>query len=321
MLKAVCNTDEGWVEVEAFSRVSDLIADGKRVIWAQADLGDLTPQNVATIAEELGLDALAVEDAMRPRQRPKIEQYSNHLFAVMHQLDEVHGQLEARQLACFVGARFVLTVHQSADRTISEAFGRLQNLTKTQDRGPSAIVQALLDAVVDDYQAITDRLEDEMESMEDSALARPRDPLQNKLYGVKQRVSRLRRYVGPGERVLADVVDARGGVATERTAYHFRDIHDHLLRIIDQIKNIDDLANAVIELQRSEQANALNEVTKRLTGWAAIIAIPTLIASVFGMNYRLYPHNDNVLGFWIAVGLMLSSAGFLYVFFRRRNWI
>src|SRR5687768_4445271 len=152
MLKAICTTKDGrWVEVEAFSHVSELIASDRQLVWAQADLADLTPENVAIIAEELDLDALAVEDAMTPRQRPKLERYENHLFAVMHQLDTIGGQLEARQIACFVGARFVLTVHQGADRALSEAFGRLEQLTKDGDRGSSAIVQALLDAVVDDY--------------------------------------------------------------------------------------------------------------------------------------------------------------------------
>lgn len=322
VLKAVCHAGEGrWIEIEEFSRVSDLLAEGKQLVWAQADIADLTPSNIAIIAEELGLHPLAVEDAMTPRQRPKLEQYENHLFAVMHQLDEIEDQLEARQIACFVGPRFALTIHQGAERTIKEALARLGGLTKEGHRGPSAIVQALLDAVVDDYQAIGERLENQMEAMEDSALAAPRRPLQNRLYGVKQQVARLRRYVVPGERVLADLVEGRAGMATERTRAHFRDIHDHLLRIIDQIRNIDDLANAVIELQRAEQANALNEVTKRLTGWAAIIAIPTLIASVYGMNFRLFPRNENRAGFWIAVGMMTTSALGLYAFFRRRNWI
>lgn len=322
VLTAVCHVGEGrWVQVEEFSRVSDLLAEGNQLVWAQADIEDLTPSNVAIIADELGLHSLAVEDAMTPRQRPKLEQYENHLFSVMHQLDEIEDQLEARQIACFVGRRFALTIHQGADRTIKEALARLGNLTKDGHRGPSAIMQALLDAVVDDYQSISDRLENEMEAMEESALGHPGHPLQSRLYGVKQQVARLRRYVVPGERVLADMVEGRAGLATERTREHFRDIHDHLLRIIDQIRNIDDLANAVIELQRSEQANALNEVTKRLTGWAAIIAVPTFIASVYGMNFELIPNEGDLFGFGFALTLMMGTGIGLYSFFKRRGWI
>lgn len=322
MLKAVCHSGEGrWTDVEDFSTVSDLIAEGQKLIWAQADLADLTEENIQRVADELGLHPLAVEDAMKPRQRPKLEMYDNHLFVISHQLDLIDDQLEARQIASFVGARFVLTVHQSAERALSDAFRRLQSFTSAENRGVSVIVQAILDAVVDDYQAIADRLEVEIEELEDLALSNPHAPLQNRLYGVKQQTARLRRYVIPGERVLADVVGGRIPVATERTRAFFRDIHDHLLRIGDEIRNIEDLVNAVVELQRAEQTSALNEVIKRLTSWAAIIAVPTLIASTYGMNFRLVPRDQSIHGFWFAIGTMAASVVGLYVFFKRRGWI
>lgn len=322
MLKAICHTGEGrWADVEDFSKVSDLIGEGKQLVWAQADLADLNEKNIMRIAEELGLHSLAVEDAMKPRQRPKLEMYENHLFVVSHQLDLVDDQLEARQIASFVGMHFVLTIHEGADRTLTEARRRLKDLTAAEERGASAIVQATLDAVVDDYQLTADRLEEDIEALEDRALSDPTAPLQNRLYAVKQQTARLRRYVIPGERVLNDVVAGRIPVASDRTRAFFRDIHDHLLRIGDEIRNIEDLANAVVELQRSEQTTALNEVTKRLTGWAAIIAVPTLISSVYGMNYRLFPNNDNAAGFLIAVGLMAATAVALYTYFKRRDWI
>ena len=322
MLRAVCHSGEGrWVEIDDFARVSDLIAGGTQLVWAQADLHDLTPENIARVGEELGLHPLALEDAMRPRQRPKVEMYEGHLFAVTHQLDVVDDQLEARQIACFVGERFVFTVHQGAERTMTEAFARLARLTAADDRGTSAVMQAILDAVVDDYESTADRLEGEIESLEEIVLSDRTAKVQDRLYSVKQQIARLRRYVVPGERVLADVLTGRTNVATDRTREHFRDIHDHLLRIGDQIRNIEDLTNAVVEFQRAEQSNALNEVTKRLTGWAAIIAIPTLIASVYGMNYPLVPDNSRSEGFWFALGLMATSAIVLYVYFKRRSWI
>lgn len=321
MLKAICHTADGrWADVEDFSKVSELIGDEKQLVWAQADLADLTEANIARIADELSLHPLAVEDAMKPRQRPKLEMYENHLFVVSHQLDTINAQLEARQIASFVGPRFVLTIHQGAERTLADAARRLQRLS-TEDRGVSVIVQAILDAVVDDYQLTADRLEEEIEALEDLALGNPGTPLQGRLYAVKQQTSRLRRYVVPGERVLADVVNGRIPVANERTRAFFRDIHDHLLRIGDEIRNIEDLVNAVVELQRSEQTTALNEVTKRLTGWAAIIAVPTLIASTYGMNFRLVPRDQSVGGFWFAVGAMAATAVALYAFFKRRDWI
>lgn len=322
MLRAVAHQGEGhWTPVDDFDRVSDLIALGTTLVWAMADLDDLTPANSERIGVELGLNPLALEDAMRPRQRPKLEIYENHLFAVAHQLDVVESQLEARQIACFVGKRFVLTIHQGAERTLTEALARLSRLSARDDRGPSVVMQAILDAVVDDYEATADRLELEIETLEEMVLSDVPSPSQERLYAVKQQIARLRRYVVPGERMLADVLAGHMPGVAGTTREHFRDIHDHLLRIGDQIRNIEDLTNAVVEFQRAEQTNALNEVTKRLTGWAAIIAIPTLIASIYGMNFPLHPANNRSEGFWIVLAMMVASSTVLYVYFKRRSWI
>jgi magnesium transporter len=322
MLTAVLLTDSGWEEVSDLSRISDLLAERGTLLWATADVADLSPADVATIAEEFGLHPLAVEDAMSQRQRPKLEPYETHLFAVMHQLDTVDDQLEATQIACFVGQRYVLTLHHSANRILDEAHRRCLRTMKPENRGPSFVMHALLDTIVDDYQTIADKIETEIEAIEERVLVDFRAPVQAELYAMRQRLSRLRRYAVPGERVLAAVVEAnRFEVITGGTAEYFRDVHDHTLRIIDQIRNVQDLADAVFDLQRAEQANEMNEVTKRLTGWAAIIAVPTFIASVYGMNFDLIPNEGDIFGFFFALALMSVSGVGLFTFFRRRRWL
>lgn len=322
MLTAICYRKEaGWTIVQDLSRISELRVMPGSIVWAQSDAAALSRRDVGILAEEFDLHPLAVEDALNARQRPKLEQYENHLFTVMHQLDESAGQLEASQIACFIGRQWVLTLHHGAERTIEETMRRCRSGEPVQ-QGPSFVMHALLDAIVDDYQAIADRLEGEIESLEELVLQTPRVQVQHQLYSLKQQLSRLRRYAIPGERVLATLSDRdRYGLITERTAEHFRDVHDHTLRIIDQVRNVDDLVDAVIDLQRSEQANALNEVTKRLTGWAAIIAVPTFIASVYGMNFALVPKEGELSGFYFALGTMLASGLGLYTYFKRRNWI
>jgi magnesium transporter len=322
MLRALQLTETGWVEVEDLARISDLLAESGTLLWARADVADLSPTDVATITEEFGLHPLAVEDAINQRQRPKLEAYDKHLFAVMHQLDTINEQLEATQISCFVGARYVLTLHRAADRTLDEATRRCNKAMKPEDRGPSFVMHALLDTIIDDYQGITDGIEQEIERVEDTVLGNFRAPVQNELYSLKQRLSRLRRYAVPGERVLATVVEpGRFQLITGSTADYFRDVHDHTLRIIDQIRNVQDLTDAVFDLQRAEQANEMNEVTKKLTGWAAIIAVPTFIASVYGMNFDLIPNEGEIFGFFFALVLMAGTGTFLYGFFKRRGWI
>ena len=321
MLVAICHTDAtGWTEVRDLAQISDLIDSGQ-LVWAQADVASLSETDIATIQQEFGLHPLAVEDAVSLKQRPKLEAYDNHLFAVTHQLETQDGQLEARQIACFVGKHYVLTIHEGAGQSLEEAAARVRGTPKPAERGPSFVMHALLDTVVDDYQRIADALEDEVEDLEDVLLKDPTHSAGLQIYSLKQRLARFRRYAQPGSRVLSSFVDSsQTTVATSETANFFRDVLDHTLRITDQLRNVEDLVDALLELRRLEQTNAMTDVTKRLTGWAAVIAVPTFIASLYGMNYELTPGNDEY-GFEIAIGLMMTAAITLYFFFKKRDWI
>lgn len=322
MLLAVCHSDKsGWTKVEDLARLSDLRQEGDNLLWAEADVRRLRDGEVGLMAEEFDLHPLAVEDAVHTRQRPKIEAYEHHLFLVMHQLDEVEDQLEAVQIACFIGDAYLLAIHEGAERTIAEAQRRWENTTP-EEHHASYLLHGLMDVVVDDYQAIADRLEDEMEELEEIVLGSPEAAVQRQLYTLKQQLARLRRYVLPATRILEWIVEADTEKPfSKKTAERFRDVYDHVLRISDQVRNVEDLSDAVNDLRRTEQANALNEVTKKLTAWAAVIAVPTWIASVYGMNFRLFPKDGEPFGFWFAVTLMLVTSVSLYFFFKKRRWL
>jgi magnesium transporter len=322
MLLAVCHSEaSGWTRVGNLEDLSELRKESGNLLWAEAEVDNLTQEDVALIAEEFDLHQLAVEDAMTPRQRPKFETYPSHQFLVMHQLDEVDGQLEATQIACFVGRRFVVTIHAGGTRTIDEAKRRWSE--ENVDRNhPSYLVHTLLDVVVDDYQVIADRLEEETETLEEVVLAVPTARVQRQIYSLKQRLARLRRYVLPGARLMDWVVEQRPEkpFSTE-TGDLFRDVDDHLLRIKDQIRNIDDLAQAILDLTHAEQATMLNDINRKLAAWAAIFAIGTLIAGVYGMNFELVPEDQSLFGFWFALFLMVGSSLGLYALFKRKGWL
>ncbi|HYZ93022.1 MAG TPA: CorA family divalent cation transporter [Actinomycetota bacterium] len=326
MLTAIHHTpDGGWQEVADLSIISKLCDQSGARVWAEADISTLTPHDIDTIAEEFGLHELAVEDATGAKERPKLEEYEKHMFVVVHELQMHDGQLEPAQIACFVGTRYVLALHAGAARTIDETKRRLRRHTGELWGGSAFLMHTLLDTIVDDYQRIADEVELEVEELEEELLQDPRSPAQTRLYTVKQREARFRRYVLPASRMLAMVVSEQGigaSIALVDTHFgaYFRDIHDHTLRIADQIRSVEDLSDALIDLVRIEATNAQNDVTKRLTGWAAIIAVPTYIASVYGMNYQLIPRHEE-LGFFFALGLMATSAVGLYTYFKRRGWI
>jgi magnesium transporter len=324
MLLAVCHSSTtGWANVDDLDRLSDLRAQQGNLLWAEADVSQLTEEDVATIAEEFDLHALAVEDAVHLRQRPKIDIYDNHLFLVMHQLNQEDGQLEAAQIACFIGPQYVLTLHEGATRTLEEAKKRWRNGNdESFDRGSAVLTHTLLDVVVDDYQRIANGLEDEVEDLEDIVLAAPLSPVQHQLYSVKQRTARLRRYVFPLQRVTDALLSPfHKDHIPEDTHVLFRDIQDHVLRISDQVRNIDELDEAAIDLRRSAQAETLNDATKKLSGWAAIIAAPTLITGIYGMNLGLWPTVGTRWGFIVVLAFIVILSSYLYVYFKRKDWI
>lgn len=323
MIVAQCHSrDTGWTQVDDLSKLSDLRVESGNVLWVEADVATLSDEDVALIADEFDFPTLAVEDAMNTRQRPKLEPYNGLLFVVMHQLDEIEDQLEACQIAGFIGERFVLIIHSGAQRTLEQAKKRWADAKELPD-GPAELLHTLTDVVVDDYQEHSDRLEDEMENLEEIALQAPDAPVNLQLYGVKQQIARLRRYVFPSARLLDWVLDpdSRGRPFTKETALLFRDVHDHLMRITDQVKNIDDLSQAVIDFTRAHHDQALNVTTRKLTAWAAIFAVGTLIAGIYGMNFKLVPKDQTIEGFWFAIGLMAVSSIGLYLYFRKKDWL
>jgi magnesium transporter len=318
---AICHSAAGgWTKVDDLDQLSELRNETGNVLWAEADVENLTHEDVDLIAEEFGLHPLAVEDAMSTRQRPKIESYEGHNFVVFHQLDEEAGQLEASQIACFVGERYVLTIHSGGARTIEAAKKRWGERDQTEHS--SVLLHTLFDVVVDEYQNIADELEQTIEDLEEIALETPRAGLQQQLYRVKQKTSRMRRYVLPMTRLLEWTEDPVGDAhVAEENIPLFRDVHDHLLRITDQVRNIDDLAQAVIDLTQSEQSNLLNEVSKKLSGYAAIFGVLTLIAGIYGMNFKLVPRDQTLYGFWIAIAMMVAAGAGMYFYFKKKDWL
>jgi magnesium transporter len=180
----------------------------------------------------------------------------------------------------------------------------------------------LLDTIVDDYQAIADDLEDKMEQLEEIVLEVPTAPVQRQIYELKQQTSRLRRYSIPLQRTLEYVLAGNSDeLFPESTHQQLRDVNDHMMRIADQIRNIDDLTSAALDLSRQAQADSLNQVNKKLSGWAAIFGVATIIAGIYGMNYALVPTTRGVAGFWFAIALMVVTCSGVYLYFRRKGWL
>lgn len=315
MLRVVAFTARtGWARVADLARISELLEDPDVLLWATADTGDLSSEDIAMLSEEFALHPLALEDAMTPRQRPKAEGYPRHRFIVAHELHDVDGKIGAQQIACFVGERSVLVLHAGAQRTLDEARARLQ---RPRQISASLILHAILDVLVDGYERLANDLEAEVEVLEDHMLERAHEHHAG-LFALRRRMTQLRRFAVPHERFLGAML---AGPDAADAPESFRDVHDHALRVLDTLRSSTDVAEALFDLQRAEQSRQLSEITKRLSGWAAIIAVPTMIASVYGMNFALIPKEGSMLGFVVATGSMLVSGLGLFLVMRMRRWI
>jgi magnesium transporter len=289
--------------------------------WTMVDASRLGADELRSVLEAHGIHSLVAEDAAHPRQRPKIERYGDDLFLVLHQLDEEDGQLEACQLAAVISRDYVLVIHHGADRTI-------ESLRRRVGGGKGPPLYVLLDTNVDEYERIANDLEEEVERFEEEALEASREGQveqrvdQAELYSIKQRLSRLRRYAVPVERILTAVtgVEADRSIDQEHLPL-FQDVHDHTIRLSAQIRNVDELTGAVLDLIRSEQADTLNMVNKKLSAWAAIFAAWAVITGFYGMNLDLEPEEQTVFGFWFVFTLMGVVGLGLFFVFKRRRWL
>jgi magnesium transporter len=312
---------EGVLKEEAFdpTRVSDLIQEAGARVWL--DLADPTEEELSLIQEEFGLHELAMEDTRVRGQRPKVEVYDGYFFLTMHALSlDAEDELVDSEIHAFAGHRFLITLRYEPVFDLSEVLRRWDRQTELTYEGGGFLLYALIDEVVDGYFAVIERFEDIGEDLEDEVFSdNPANDVQERIFTLKRRVVSFRRLVMPLREVL-DLMQEQPGFVTEQLRPYYRDVADHVIRTLEFADNIRDLATSALEAQISQVSNRLNIVMKRLTAWASIILVPTLIAGIYGMNFVHMPELRWRFGYLYALGLMLVSALLLYRMFKRRDY-
>ncbi len=289
-------------------------------VWVA--LRDASPQELAQMQEEFGLHELAVEDAMRGHQRPKIEEYGASLFVVVHTVELNGDQLAGGEVAVFVGRNYVLTVRRDASQGFLGVRARAEREPQLLKKGPAFVLYALMDAVVDRYFPVVDLLESELETIEERIFTQgaQRDNIE-RLYQLKRKGMVLRHAVAP----LTDAVGRlHGGRVPELTVdcqEYFRDVQDHLFRIASSLDSIRDTISTAIQVNLAMVAIGEGEVNKRLAAWAAIFAVVTAFAGVWGMNFQFMPELHWKYGYPMALSLMVVTCLWLYRRFRRTGWL
>jgi magnesium transporter len=281
------------------------------------------PHEFEEVAEAFGLHPLAVEDAVHARQRPKLEVYDDTLFFVLKPARYVDSRevVTLSQLMLFVGDRFLITVRHGDTPVVAHVRRDIAVAPDELRCGPIGVVHAIIDRVVDEYADVIAQLDVDIEEVEQEVFSDLRANVAERIYKLKREVLEFRQAVVPLAEPLDRLVSGKIPQATEVPAEYFRDVHDHVLRAADRIDALDDLLTGVLTANLAQVGVRQNEDMRKISAWVAIIALPTLVAGIYGMNFDHMPELGWQLGYPFALALMALGSATLFVLFRRRDWL
>ncbi|MGP3960374.1 magnesium transporter CorA family protein [Nonomuraea sp. 3N208] len=314
----------GVLEKEGFpiEDVSDYVEDPDNVVWF--DLCSPTPEDLGMIGEELGLHELAVEDVLSDHQRPKVDVYDNHLFITAYHVHFDDDRLDPVEVNVFVTANALVTVRESDHFDIREVVKRWDANARLAGHGVSFLLHGLLDYIVDAQFDLVQDLDGQAEALEES-LFEDEVPdgrhLQQEMYVLRKNTARLRKITLPMREVLGTLLRRdQALVADPVMVPYYQDVYDHVLRVTEWLESIRDMLANVRETRLAQQGFRLNEIMKRVTSWAAIIAVPTMITGFYGQNVP-YPGSGEPWGFWMSTVAVAVASVALYSAFKKRDWL
>lgn len=300
--------------------ISDYIDLPNHFVWVA--LGDASPSELLQMKEEFGLHELAVEDASHGHQRPKIEEYGESLFAVLHMIDVIDGALVVGEVDIFVAKNYVLSVRSRSKNGLSAVRERCEHEPHLLKQGSAFVFYALIDAVVDRYFQVVSVLEYELEVVEEQIFTKgvERTNIES-LYELKRRLTTLKHAVSPLMEAIGKLYGGRVPAICVNTQDYFRDVYDHLCRINTTLDSIRDSVGTAIQVSLSMLTIDQTEVNKQLAAWAAIFAVATAFAGIWGMNFEHMPELKWRYGYLIALGLIVVSCSYLYYRFKKSGWL
>ncbi|MEB3372095.1 magnesium transporter CorA family protein [Saccharopolyspora mangrovi] len=313
----------GVLESEDFpvDDVSEHLAEPDTTVWL--DFCAPTAEDLAAIAEELGLHELAVEDALHRNERAKLERCDGYseLTAYSVSLD-ASGELVDCELSAFVTDQALVTVRKNENFDIDAVVSRWDADGDQAKSGVGFLLHGLLDYIVDGHFEAAQRMDEQIEELEDGVFdERPHhQQLQRRSLQLRKNLVRLRRAVLPMRELVNTLMRRDVGLVDEAMAPYFQDVYDHVLRASEWTESLRDLITTIRETQLNLQSFQLNMIMKKVTGWAAIIAVPTAITGFYGQNVP-YPGFQSMWGFWASTAAILIISGALFATFRRKDWL
>ncbi|MDD5321102.1 MAG: magnesium/cobalt transporter CorA [Methylococcales bacterium] len=300
--------------------ISEVLKREHTFVWL--GLREANSELLAKIQQEFGLHELAIEDACAAHQRPKIEEYGDSLFIVLHTAHLAEEQVEFGETHIFLGPHFLVTVRHGASRNHSKVRGRCEAMPQQLAKGPGFALYSIMDFIVDNYVPVIDGLQQRFDELESAIFQyRPSRQTIEGLYELKRELLLLEGAINPVIDICNELMRFHNGFIPKDVRVYFRDIADHIKRIDQAIHGMREMLLAAMQVHLTFETVRQNEVVKRLAGWGAILAIPTMVFSWYGMNFRHMPELDWEYSYPVVVGGVALSSLLLYLRLKKAGWL
>jgi magnesium transporter len=291
--------------------------------WVWIGLHQPTEEEFDAVKDEFDLHPLAVEDAIKAHQRPKLEEYGDSLFFVFKPAryhDDVE-EVEFGEILVFMGQGFLITVRHGQTTELAGVRKQIESDPEVLHRGPAGVLHAIVDRIVDDYDPVLRGVEDDIEEVEETVFSADRTNPAQRIYHLKQEVLDLHRATAPLIGPLEQLSRDKHEFIPEEMHSYFRDVYDHAVRANEQVENHREMLNSVLGANLTQVTVRQNDDVRKISAWVAILAVPTMIAGIYGMNFEHMPELKSTLGYPIVLAVMLTACSGLYVYFKRAGWL
>jgi magnesium transporter len=300
--------------------ISDVIKQPETFVWL--GLNEPDDAMLLKIQEEFHLHELAIEDARNAHQRPKIETYGDSMFIVLKTAELEEGKVVYGETHLFVGPNFLVSVRHGSSSSYAQVRDRCERAAKMLAKGPGFGLYALMDFVVDNYQPVLTQFEKDFEAIETDIFKNKFDNLViERLYDLKREMLELRNAALPLADISGELVRLHEDLIPKELRAYFRDIQDHVSRLVNVLDSMREMLTTAMGVNLALVANSQNEVVKRLAGWGAILAIPTVVYSQYGMNFKWMPELQWQYGYPLAVAVTVTGCALVFRRLRRAGWV
>ena len=305
----------------ALSDVHEVLKDSKQFIWI--GLHEPSEEVLAQVQREFNLHDLAVEDAHTAHQRPKVEMYGDCIFVVLRTAQvNRERHIEFGETHFFVGSNYIVSVRHGSTLSYADVRARCESSPQMLSKGQGFALYAVMDFIVDNYYPVVHEMEMELEAIEDKIFKeKPSRETTEQIYQLKRELLDVKRAVSPLVDVCNRLMRFEIKWISEETRPYFRDVYDHVVRINEMVENTRELLSTALEANFSLISISQNDVSKRFAGWAAIIAVPTMVAGFYGMNFKFIPETEWQFGFYAVLLATVGLCVLLYYLFRRSGWL